>query len=249
MSVNTAIDNGQPGGGYLLKYGRLNIPFKIRFQPRSQLTIHVHPDLRLEVLAPEHRSREAILHRIEAKSAWIAKQWRYFERYQPTQPAREYSSGETHRYLGRQYRLKVTRSPECAAKLSGKFLHVFQPVTSDQQATRKLVIDWYRQHADATFSRRLTECLPTCKSLKLKSPPKISIRQMTRRWGSCTKAGNITLNLDLIRVPIHCIDYVIIHELCHLKIHDHSPSFYRILTRILPDWESRKERLESQDWS
>lgn len=249
MSVATAIENGRPDGGYLLKYGRLHIPFKIKFQPRSQLTIHVHPEMRLEVLAPEHRSREAVLTRIEAKSAWIAKQWRYFERYQPTQPAREYTSGETHRYLGRQYRLRVTKAAELSAKLSGKFLHVGQPNPSDHDATGKLVMDWYRQHAEATFARRLAECLSKCKSLKLKSPPKISIRQMTRRWGSCTKAGNITLNLDLIRVPIHCIDYVIIHELCHLKIHDHSPSFYRTLTRILPDWESRKERLESQDWS
>jgi len=249
MSAVTAIENGLPGGGYLLKYDRLHIPFKIEFQPRSQLTIHVHPEMRLEVLAPEHRSRDAVLKRIEAKSAWIAKQWRYFERYQPTQPTREYISGETHRYLGRQYRLKVTQSSAHSAKLSGKFLHVGQPDTSDHDATKTLVTAWYREHADATFARRLGLCLLKCKSLKLKSPPKLSVRKMTRRWGSCTKGGNITLNLDLIRVPIHCIDYVIIHELCHLRIHDHSPKFYRSLTRILPDWEIRKVRLESQDWS
>ena len=249
MSSIVAIQNGQPGGGYLMKYGRLRIPFKIDFQARSQLTIHVHPEMRLEVLAPQERTPEAILKRIEAKSAWIAKQWRYFERYQPTQPAREFASGETHRYLGRQYRLKVLKSEEQSAKLSGKFLHIGQPDTSEHKATQELVMAWYRQHAEATFAKRLAECLLKCKSLKLESTPKLTVRLMKRRWGSCSKAGNITLNLDLIRVPIHCIDYVIIHELCHLKIHDHSPHFYRTLTRILPDWESRKERLESQDWS
>lgn len=243
------IENGQPGDGYLLKHAALSIPFKIDFTARSKLTINVHPEMRLEVLAPASRSREAILDRVEARAAWIAKQWRYFERYQPAQPDRQYVSGETHRYLGRQYRLKVTKAAEPSAKLAGKFLHVRHTRPKDTDAIEELVSRWYRDHAEATFTRRLPLCQERCKSLKLKSTPKFTIRQMTRRWGSCTKTGNITLNLDLIRVPIHCVDYVIIHELCHLKIHDHSPRFYRTLTRILPDWETRKDRLESQDWS
>lgn len=243
------IENSQPGGGYLLRHGSLSIPFQIEFGERSRLTIHVHPEMRLQVLAPAGKSKDAVLDRVESKSAWIAKQWRFFQRYQPTQPEPRYISGETHRYLGRQYRLKVRKADEPSVKLTGQFFHVLQPDPSDRDATELLVGQWYREHAESTFARRTAICLEQCKSLKLTSPPKISIRQMSRRWGSCTKSGNITLNLDLIRVPIHCIDYVIIHELCHLKIHDHSPKFYHTLARILPDWEARKERLESQDWS
>ena len=243
------IENSQLGNGYVLTHRGVKIPFRIDYSERSRLTIHVHPEMKLEVLAPTGRPSDAVLDRVEARAPWIAKQWRFFERYQPTQPERQYVSGETHRYLGRQYRLKVTKAKEPTTKLVGKHLHVRQPDPSNRKATELLVEQWYRDHSIATFARRTEICLENCKSLKLKSAPKISARKMTRRWGSCTKAGNISLNLELVRVPIHCIDYVIIHELCHLKIHDHSPRFYRTLGRVLPDWERRKERLESQDWS
>lgn len=243
------IENAQPEGGYVLAHGGLQIPFRIDYSERSRLTIHVHPEMKLEVLAPAGRSCDAVLDRVEARAPWIAKQWRFFERYQPTQPERQFVSGETHRYLGRQYRLKVTKAKDPTAKLVGKHLHVRQSDTADRNQTEALVNQWYRDHSTATFARRTEFCLEQCKSLKLKSSPKISVRKMSRRWGSCTKAGNITLNLELIRTPIHCIDYVITHELCHLKFHDHSPRFYRTLSRVLPDWERRKERLESQDWS
>ena len=67
---------------------------------------------------------------------------------------------------------------------------------------------------------------------------------MSKRWGSCSRKGTITLSLDLIKTPLHCIEYVITHELCHLLVHDHSPAFFRMLSRCMPDWERRKARLE-----
>ena len=75
--------------------------------------------------------------------------------------------------------------------------------------------------------------------------PPLVVRQMVRRWGSCTTTGKVILNTDLVRAPVHCIDYVIVHELCHVRVHGHDKAFYRLLSACMPDWESRKARLES----
>ena len=239
------IENGQPHGGYLLTHGPLRIPFQVEFSERTQLTIHVHPELRLEVLAPTGRDIDRVLKRVDARSGWIAKQWRYFQQYQPQSPARQYVSGETHIYLGRQYRLKIRKSEQSSVKLKGRFLHVEHADNSNQDAIKSLVEAWYWDHATRLFESRLEKCLNGCKSLGLDELPKLTVRAMKRRWGSCTKAGNISLNVELVKAPIHCIDYVIVHELCHLEIHNHSPAFYRLLSQCMPDWEHRKARLDA----
>ena len=242
------IETGVVGGPHVLKHGALEIPFQIDFGVRKQLTISVYPKMRLEVLAPEGREVSSVLERVDRKAKWIAQQWRHFERYQPAEPARRFISGETYVYLGRQYRLKIRTGQNSSVKLKGRFLQVEHLDSNDQIGLRSLVETWYGDHAKARFENRMSFCIANCSSLKLPPPPKLFVRPMKRRWGSCTKQGTITLNVDLVKAPIHCIDYVIVHELCHLKIHDHSPAFYRLLSRVMPDWPTRKQRLDSQVW-
>ena len=100
------------------------------------------------------------------------------------------------------------------------------------------------RHAKSLFAKRVSHWISECRPLAMSEVPMVTVRKMTRRWGSCT-SGTITLNLDLVKVPLTFIDYVIVHGLCHLKIHSHSPAFYKLLTRSMPDWKQRKERLES----
>lgn len=238
------IENGQVDGSYLLCYGGSRIPFRVEYRKRKKLAITVHPDMRLEVAAPEGSVKEQVLQRVEKRARWIFRQWRYFEQFQPRLPDRRYVSGETHLYLGRQYRLKVFEGSPEAVKLVGKFLRVWTKNREDTDRIRSLLDRWYWEHAERLLTHRVQVCLEQHPSLRLPDEPNVAIRTMTRRWGSCSRTGTILLNVSLVKVPVHCVDYVIVHELCHLHIHNHSPGFYRLLSRCLPDWERRKQRLE-----
>lgn len=241
------IEISQPDGGYVLSFGGRCFPFCIEYRQRKSLTITVHPDLRLEVVAPEGTPSEQVLPHVEKRATWILRQWRYFEQFLPRHPGPRFVSGETHLYLGRQYRLKVQEGSPESVKLIGGFLHLWTKDRNNASRIEQLLDRWYREHAERVFHHRLRLCLDQCPSLKLPHEPTLTIRRMTHRWGSCTKAGKVLLNLDLVKAPIHCVDYVLVHELCHLQIHNHSPAFYQLLSRCLPDWERRKRRLEGYE--
>ncbi|MCF8081344.1 MAG: M48 family metallopeptidase, partial [Desulfobacterales bacterium] len=107
----------------------------------------------------------------------------------------------------------------------------------------KTAVDsWYRTRAQDLLHRYLAKCYEVASRHGVQKPL-LSVRRMKRRWGSCTPKGRITLNTRLVQVPVHCIEYVIMHELCHLKEANHSKAFYSLLTRCQPDWRIRKEAL------
>lgn len=238
----------QNGDGYELRYGELTIPFRIETGPRKRLSITVFPEGRLRILAPEDTTTEAVLARIDRRAKWIAKQWRFFQEAAPPMPPRRYVSGETHLYLGRQYRLKVRdleNSEAEGVKLRGRFFWIATRDREDTARTQKLLDAWYEAHAKTVFAVRLEKCLAGARGLDLETTPDFVVRRMTKRWGSCTARGKILLNLELVKMPVACIDYVITHELCHLKAPHHGKEFYELLMHSLPGWEARKKRLES----
>lgn len=223
-----------------VSYGGQKIEFELRFAPRKTLGIAVYPDLNVVVTAPESASREKIFKKIHSKSRWILKQLRNFEKYQPLTKPKDFVSGETHLYLGRQYLLKVKKSNNYSVKLKGKYLHVN---TKEPHKTKDLLDDWYRLKAQIHFSSIIEDLLPEFERYELKVK-ELAIRKMKTRWGSCTPEGVITLNLHLIKAPKRCIEYVIIHELCHLIHHKHDAKFYHLLNSMMPNWKQWKEKLE-----
>ena len=109
---------------------------------------------------------------------------------------------------------------------------------------KKSLDSWYRSRADEVFNKYLSISLKVAKRHGVKTKPKLMIRDMRTRWGSCSNSGRVTLNLKLIQAPVHCIEYVIMHELCHLVHLNHSSEFYNLLNVCMPDWKKRKKILK-----
>ena len=147
------------------------------------------------------------------------------------------------RYLGRQYRLKLIVGPKRSVRLSGLYFTVTLPDPTNRRAVQRLVEDWYRNHARILVTERAGRLLKATTWLEVSNLPPITIRAMTHRWGSATKAGRITFNVDVVKLPSACLDYVIAHELVHLRIPNHSAAYWRMLGRVIPDWKKWRDRL------
>lgn len=227
-----------------INYGKEKITFDVSHADRKTMEIGVHPDIRVMVKAPKGTAPEVVKKRIVKRARWIKKQIEYFRKFEPHTSARCYVGGETHLFLGRQYRLKIRKHNSYEVKLKGAYFYVMTPALYNTQKVRDMLFDWYKSRALIIFSRRLEECYK--RAAKLRVPfPKLRLRKMVKRWGSCSKSGDILLNTSLVRAPLFCIDYVIMHELCHLKVHTHNKSYFRLLSKCMPDWEKRKARLET----
>ncbi|MFC1532265.1 M48 family metallopeptidase [Thermodesulfobacteriota bacterium] len=228
---------------HIFDFGSRKISYRLYRADRKKLRIVVSPDLSVDVFAPKTATDPHIRKAIKKKAPWIARSIDKLEGYHPLPTPKRYVSGETLVYLGRQYRLKVENGNKEPAKLRGRFLYVGTKDKTDRISVKKVVDEWYRKRAKDVLGRYMEKCLNITSRHGI-SEPFITIRLMRSRWGSCSPTGRITLNLKLVQLPVQCIEYVIMHELCHLKFPNHSKLFYSFLTRCLPDWRKRKETLD-----
>lgn len=227
-----------------IQYGRKQIEYQLSYSTRKTLAIDVHPDLSVVVMAPEDAADAAIHEKMQKRASWVIQQQRFFETYLPALPMRRYVSGESHRYLGRQYRLRVHVGTTDTVKMARGQINVYLSDSKQKGRIKTLVVGWFRQRAEIVFQELFDEMAARASRHGIRAGS-FKIHRMKNRWGSCTKEGRILLNPDLIIAPKQCIEYVIAHELCHLKEHNHGPSFYRLLTSIMPEWETRRTRLNN----
>ncbi len=222
-----------------------------RTEDRQTLALSVHPDGEVTVVAPKGERLSRIVKAVAGKSEWIIQQQEYFRQIHRTWP-RRFVSGESYFYLGRQFRLKVTRSrrvnqPAAVQMAAGK-LNVLVPkeVDSNVQAdfVRAQMVDWYRERTHSQLSQVVNRF---CDTLGV-GEPVIRVRDFSRRWGSAQPAargscGTLTFNWRIVMGPRRLIEYVAAHEACHLIHNDHSQEFWRLLARAMPDCEERRIEL------
>lgn len=228
-----------------INYGSKVITYSLAFSNRKSLGIKVLPDSSVNVIAPLNAHILDIQEKIKSKAKWILKQQNFFRQYKPITPERKFVNGETHLYLGRQYKLKVVQSEDTMVKVYRGEIILFVQKASNVSFVKKSLAEWYSKKAEVIFRELLSDVSDLFSSYKIKSPV-LEIRRMEKRWGSCNKAGKITLNIDLIKAHKGCIEYVIIHELCHLVHYNHTKDFYNLLGQLCPDWEKWKDKLEHQ---
>lgn len=225
-------------------YGSAVIEYGLDFSVRRSLAISVLPDGAVAVTAPADADPHEVDERVKRRARWILRQQRRFAEFRPRTPARRFVGGETHRYLGRQYRLKIEPADRDHVALRSGRLVVATRFPEDTAWTRTLVRRWMRERAHRVLRERFNVAAGTlAAALGIKTPP-LRICPMQKRWGSHTPSGLVLLNDALIAARRDCIDYVVVHELCHVVEPNHSPSFLRLLCRFMPDWERRKELLE-----
>jgi predicted metal-dependent hydrolase len=225
-------------GGQLLRFNLR------RSQKRRTLEISVGPTGDILVTAPASASDERVWAALRRRAPWIRRQKRACEELPVPLPPRQWVAGESHLYLGRQYRLKLRQGPRSEVRLQGRFLEVSVPRPSDPSAVRRAIDRWYRRHAVALLTDRVTRVRQSTSWLRVGAEPRVKVRAMRLRWGSATQVGNLYFSTELIKLPLGCIDYVVVHELAHLQIPHHGPKFWRLMSRCMPDWQRWKKKLE-----
>lgn len=229
-----------------LSYGDKLISYSVlRNASRSnRIRIDVFPNGSVNVEAPDSATEHSIRKAVAKRSRWIVRHVEdAHNRFAHVLP-REYVSGEMVLYLGKRYMLKVIQHDGrySSVKLLRGLLEVQVRDTKPTNVKAKMRA-WYRVKAQTYFARRLNELLD---GLPIASQrPAFELKHMTKQWGSCSVEGKLTLNPFLIKAPIECVDYVLLHELCHLIEHNHSAKFFAMLDQHSPNWKRVKRDLDN----
>ncbi len=224
------------------KYGNYSYEYYLMRQSRKTVALTVQPSLNIILKCPSDYDEEKIQKFLKRKWLWMEKQLRYFKKYKKDIGRKEYVSGETFLYLGRQHKLLIRRGDDPQVKLEKGRIIVFTAKSpQDKEENRKLLKDWFKDRTKSVFESRFKE---VAKRFDCDRVPNLTTRKMQKRWGSYLSNKKIILNPLLIRASKDCIDYVITHEFCHMRYKNHDKDFFKLQESIIPNWKEVKEKLE-----
>lgn len=217
-----------------------NFQYTVKFQVRKTLSLYVLTDGTVEVRAPHGMNQKHIVSFVEKKSSWVIKTRE--QQLQRKQWKTMIEPGSKIWFLGTARNLEVKTGKEMAVLCSDESIAVSARDPWNLPRLSRQLNDWYRDQAQQIFSERL---ILVCQRFPgILAAPELRLRSMRRRWGSCSRSGRVTLNVELVKLPMTLIDYVIAHELCHLFEFNHGKKFYELLEFVMPDWRAREQVLK-----
>jgi predicted metal-dependent hydrolase len=235
-----------------IAFGHSKIKYEIRRGKRKKtVALIIQPNASVVVLSPQFLSENKIKQIVLKKAVWIIKRQEKIRRLNPDNTPKDYVSGESFPYLGRQYRLKILRlddheSAPCKL-IGGRFYIALNKRMGGKRASgfiKEKLIAWYRSRAEDKILERTQEYA----KLIGKQPAKILIRDQGKRWGSCSNSGVLRFNWKIIMAPLSVLDYVIVHELCHLIIKNHSEKFWNKLSSIILNYKKKRQWLKENSF-
>ena len=222
-----------------MRLGERELPYLLKRSAKRRRVVLTVDERGLVVHVPWRASDRHIAQVIDEAKSWILRKVAEWERNKPV--ARSWQAGELIDFLGRQLSLRLVERPGRAiAQLKdGDALELSLAAPHAPERVREAVVQWYRRHAVAHFSERVHHF-----SAKLAvATPRVLLSSARTRWGSCNAAGEVRLNWRLMQAASPIIDYVVAHEVAHLKVLSHSTRFWRTVQRIYPDYEGAKAEL------
>ena len=227
----------------IFTYGNYSYEYFLIKQSRKTVSLTVQPSLKIILKCPSDYKDEKIQKFLENKWRWMEKQLRYFKKYKKEVLKKEYVSGESFLYLGRQYKLMVVKKAKENRVIlkHGRLLLFTSKSVSNKNNNKKILQGWYAGRMEKIFTDEYKKVL---KIFDYDFEPQLATREMNKRWGSFLNHKKIILNPKLIQASKECIAYVITHELCHMKHKNHDTKFYKALKSKIPNWEEVKEKLE-----
>ncbi|MBJ6108359.1 M48 family metallopeptidase [Hymenobacter sp. BT523] len=228
-----------------LLYRNHSLHYTLVFRSRRTIGFAVRPDGSVHISAPAGTSPEWVAQQVLRKADWILKHQEAFASRPAPAPSRQYEAGSQHYYQGQPYTLRFAEAPRPRVAVEADELILSAPAPLTPAQAEALLHAWYARQAGPLFAESLARVWPRFAGFNL-TRPTLSVRQMRTRWGSCTpRTARIRLSPELVRARPECLDYVLLHECCHLLVGDHSPAFYDLQTRLLPDWKQWKAELNA----
>lgn len=225
------------------QYGTKTITFNVSYKPRKTMEISVEPPDTVNVVAPMDATEEVVLKKVKNKASWIVQKLYAMKDMAYIPIKREIVNGEAFMYLGRNYSLQIQITPDATGTtvelIKGKF--IVNTSIYDEQSIHSAMEEWYKQKA----LEKVRERVKLYENKFHKKPACIRVKDQQKRWASCTSKNELLFNWKCVMAPSPVLDYIVVHEMCHMFEKNHSQKFWDLVASVLPDYERRKDWLKN----